>query len=376
MTKFIQFILILTATCTIATACQVPVFRYALERWESDKYQLYLVTPKALDQEQTKLVSTFNNELEHTNLELNILDTSRLTDDQLWKLPTIDTSVKEAQLALYYPRSSAFKEPILTLPLTGGNLSKLIKSPARRDIINHIINGSSCVWLVLHAGQAEQAKQVQTRLDGYLKKIEKTISIPDGIIGTEERHKITDNTDLEDVLRSEIPLKISFSTQIIDRQSSAEKTFIATLLKSSPDTLTQNGEILIIPVFGRGRQLPPMPASRLEYAPILNGCQYLCGACSCQVKDQNPGSDLLIHENWPSHLTAGLAVVDKALPPLEGIGEIAKNDKNEPKNSASENLPGPRESTEPSNVFSSIPIIIGCLIVILGIITFVTVKKK
>ncbi|MFC4990811.1 hypothetical protein [Rubritalea tangerina] len=71
---------------------------------------------------------------------------------------------------------------------------------------------------------------------------------------------------------------------------------------------------MLVPIFGRGRFLAPLPADKVSYDTLLNGCQYLCGACSCQVKEQNPGADLLIQEDWAKYLTAGLAVVDKELP--------------------------------------------------------------
>ncbi len=363
---------ILILAATLATACQVPVFRYALERWESDDYQLFLVTPKPLTPTQTQQVTEFQKKLNHTNLKLDILDTSRLTDAQLWKLPDIDTSATTAQLALYYPKSSKNKSPILTVPFTPENLATIIESPARRDIVKHIINGSSCVWILIHQGKADDAQKIQSQLNTHLRQAEKAITIPDGIIGTAERHKITGNTDLEDVLRSAIPLKISFTSLLIDRSDPAESPFIATLLANSPPAIRQGKETLIIPVFGRGRQLPPMPASRLGYQPILNGCKYLCGACSCQVKEQNPGFDLLIRENWPSHLITGLAVVDKQLPPLGGVGDITQTQ---------QKSPIPEKSTPPPNqpktsITRTIPIIIGTSIALLILLTIITLKRK
>jgi len=368
-----QSILFFILLSTLATACQVPVFRYALERWESDNYQLFVVTPKALDSQQTQWLVEFQKQSQHANITLNILDTSKLTDAQLWKLPPINTSVQSAQLVLFPPRSQPNKSPVTTLPFTPKNLTSIIDSPTRQQVIKNIIEGSSCVWLVIHQGEPEKAKQLQQQLDTHLRKVEKNIQIPDGIIGTEERHKITDSTDLEDVLRSSIPLKIAFSSILIDRNDPAEKTFIDTLLTHSPESITKNGESLIIPIFGRGRILPPMPASRLSYQAIFNGCQYLCGACSCQVKEQNPGFDLLINENWPSHLTSGLAVIDKTLPPLDGVGDIIP-EKKSPATPDQTDKPAPAKT--PKSIISGIPIIIGGVLLVLIIFTLVTLKKN
>jgi hypothetical protein len=374
--SFLKSISLLILSATLATACQVPVFRYALERWESDSYRLFVVTPKALDAAQTKLLTDFTKQSQHANLQLNILNTSKLTDAQLWKLPSIDTSVTSSQLALYPPTSHPNKSPIVTLPLTRENLNITLQSPIRKKIVKHIISGSSCVWLVLYQGDLKKAQSIQAKLNTHLQKVEKTIHIPDGIIGTEERHKITDSTDLEDVLRSSIPLKIAFTSLLIDRNDPAEKTFIATLLANSPPAITQNGETLIIPIFGRGRQLPPMPASRLAYSSILNGCQYLCGACSCQVKEQNPGFDLLINENWPSHLTTGLAVIDKTLPPLEGAGDIIPTKPTNPTSKTTSKQVSGTSAPQPISITRFIPWIIGGAVVIIILISLIVLKRE
>ena len=38
------------------SACQVPVFRYALERWQSDKYELLVISEGPLNTEQAELL--------------------------------------------------------------------------------------------------------------------------------------------------------------------------------------------------------------------------------------------------------------------------------------------------------------------------------
>ncbi|MGB0776225.1 MAG: hypothetical protein ACPGUY_10295, partial [Akkermansiaceae bacterium] len=126
--------------------------------------------------------------------------------------------------------------------------------------------------------------------------------------------------DLEDVLRSRIPLKISFEVMTLDTSDPREAAFAAMLRQGTPKEMLD--ETLVVPLFGRGRMLQPLPASRMNNELILAGCRYLCGACSCQVKDQNPGRDIVIQEDWSKHLQDGLVVIEKALPPLEGVGEI------------------------------------------------------
>ena len=42
-TKLASCLILLLFLASWATACQVPVFRYALERWVSDKYEILVI---------------------------------------------------------------------------------------------------------------------------------------------------------------------------------------------------------------------------------------------------------------------------------------------------------------------------------------------
>ena len=42
----------------------------------------------------------------------------------------------------------------------------------------------------------------------------------------------------------------------------------------------------------------------------------------CQVKEENPGLDMLMAVKWADHMLGNLIVEERELPPLEGIGEI------------------------------------------------------
>lgn len=55
---------------------------------------------------------------------------------------------------------------------------------------------------------------------------------------------------------------------------------------------------MAFPVFGRGRILEPLIGKGIHEGNVLEHSTYLCGACSCEVKDQNPGIDLLMAANW------------------------------------------------------------------------------
>ncbi len=55
---------------------------------------------------------------------------------------------------------------------------------------------------------------------------------------------------------------------------------------------------VVVPVFGRGRALEVIPAADLTGSLIEDLTLYLSGPCSCQVKERNPGFDLLMATDW------------------------------------------------------------------------------
>src|SRR5881398_3287505 len=70
----LAFLLIVPA----APACNVPVFRFALEKWKPDLYRVYVFHQGPLAKEHAALVKTLGKygpgEDVPSNLELNVLD--------------------------------------------------------------------------------------------------------------------------------------------------------------------------------------------------------------------------------------------------------------------------------------------------------------
>jgi hypothetical protein len=56
----------------------------------------------------------------------------------------------------------------------------------------------------------------------------------------------------------------------------------------------------VFPLFGRGRVLGGIALEKLDAAEFRSACNFLTGACSCEVKEMNPGQDLLVVADWES----------------------------------------------------------------------------
>jgi hypothetical protein len=191
-----------------------------------------------------------------------------------------------------------------------------------REVLGEkIISGESAVWVLLESGDTGKDAAVEEALRRFATKASATLEIPDGVISQRdiasgEVDPNRDPIDMEDILRSKVPLKIAFSSMRLGRDEAPEAFFRQMLLGISGHE--NAAEPLVFATFGRGRVMPPIPASKLTETSFLQAASYLCGACSCGVKEDNPGIDLVMNVAWDEHLEGNLIYAEKALPPLTG----------------------------------------------------------
>ncbi|HYF00435.1 MAG TPA: hypothetical protein VEJ18_16065, partial [Planctomycetota bacterium] len=99
-----------------------------------------------------------------------------------------------------------------------------------------------------------------------------------------------------------IPLKVGFSLLRVPHGAAEERDFAASVLRG------RAGEIrlpAVVPVFGRARALHVLTAEEIRSADLTELAEYICGACSCEVKELNPGVDLLVAADWEVLLELG-----------------------------------------------------------------------
>ena len=312
----------------------MPVFRYALERWQTDEYHAVIIHQGTLDEEQKsalQIIEEAGSPLFETgaNLALRKLDlSSDPSPDPRWQSEFSTFKPDDPpRIALYYPSSTGIEEPLWTGDLTIANAKAIIDSPLRQKIRNELLAGTSNVWLLLQSGDESLDREAEDRLRKFLGQASAKTKLPDGIIPLEKAHQLRSGPDegpidMDDVLRSSVPLKIHFSTLAVSRKDPAEEIFIAMLLNHSPRMRSISAQPIAIPIFGRGRVLEGMIGGDITLDHTLGASTYLCAACSCQVKEENPGLDMLMAVKWADHMLGNLIIEDRVLPPLEGIAEI------------------------------------------------------
>ncbi len=210
---------------------------------------------------------------------------------------------------LFYPQYSQSGPLAWRGTLSAENIEALIDSPARQKITKWILEGESAVWILVGIGDKEKDKAAEDELRKELARLEKEIKLTDiEIIKAEKEFSNESN----------VVLKLGFKLLVLDRNDPKEKILAATLLRSESDLLDLK-EPIAIPVFGRGRSYLALAGKGINADMIEESCRFLAGDCSCEVKRQNPGVDLLFAVNWDD-LVVGTAGSDEELPPLAGVG--------------------------------------------------------
>jgi uncharacterized membrane protein len=285
---------IIAITAMTAPACSVPVFRYALERWVPDDYQLVIIQ----HHKPSQLLSDAIEKLRLADMNIRI-QTEKPTAQAI--------AGSEGELRLYLPPSSKISKPIWSGQLTTNTIEYIMNSPVRKKISSMIMEGESVVWLLLEGNSPEQNRNYKKLLTKELHRNQSTLKLP--IISE------------SDAYIAEAPgraqLKISFSMITLSRNDANETVLINALLNSNPDNL-KTDQTMVFPICGAGRAYPPLIGAAIDAENINNICTFLTGECSCEIKGQNPGFDLPINANWGASAD-GQLYTEVVLPPLTGV---------------------------------------------------------
>lgn len=283
--------LMLLLCADAAQACNVPVFRFALERWRADAYRVTIFHREPLSATDQKLLARLESQRDQSlsNLTVRALDVARLEDaaDQALLESLADTPLP--LLTVQYPASLQIESPVWSHELTADAAARLLDSAVRQQILDRIVEGETAVWLLLESGDAAKDDPAAELLEQQLARLARDLQLP----------QLTDLS--EDDLFAKTPLKLSFSMLRIPRTES-ESPLVQMLLRCEPDLRTRS-DPMIFPVFGRGRALLPLIGAGITADNIANSAAFLVGACSCEVKELNPGFDLLLSADWDQLLS-------------------------------------------------------------------------
>ncbi|MHC4994506.1 MAG: hypothetical protein ACYTGQ_05570 [Planctomycetota bacterium] len=306
----------LAAAClaTAASACQIPVFRYALERWEPDDFTAVVFHQGPLGETDAALVQQLREAAASKDHPLNLrVETAdlNLPMDPLNKLMLDHFGGFDTYPAMMvrFPKSVKTDQLAYRGALNADTVSSVIDSPARQEIADRILDGQSAVWVLIESGDTTADDAAEARLQAELDRLENELVLP-----TEEDLR-NDEYFME---TTTVDLRLEFSILRLNPKDPIENAHAQVLLGSEPG-LHEITDPIVIPVFGRGRSYFALAGKGISPTQIEANAAFMTGACSCQVKEENPGADLLFAVNWPARVT-GSVIPDKPLPELSSLG--------------------------------------------------------
>jgi hypothetical protein len=245
-----------------APACDIPVFRYGLERWSTEPHVISFSPTSPVDLASIKLSP-------HANIRIQ-------------RNPSAQN--QEVQVNYVNSESSWYEGPWET-----NLLDRLTDSPMRRLIAHDLLTGSSAVWILIESDNPATNAIAEKIAREVLEEFSKDTVLTKQLDTQHEEME-------ENKLYTTIPLHVAFTLHTVSRKNPGETFLIRQIEGAYPDPVSPAAPILVA-IFGQGRMIH-IPQDMLTPVFIKDLCQFLCGDCSCQIKELNPGLDLAMTVNW------------------------------------------------------------------------------
>lgn len=302
--------MILAGYATPVYCCSTPVFRYALEMWAAYAYTVEVIHDGNLNNEQQQALDYLKSSLgSEVPVNLRVIETiaNNSTGIDKKNLPV---------MKLTFPNVHNIPGVIWQGGLTNENVKRMVDSPSRRQVVENIRNGDAAVWLFLGSGNSEKDSKRLQILEEELQRLSKNMKLAESAT---------------DVAGNPLDIKIintgvSFSLVKIDKNDPAEEIFIKILLETEPDLNLFTNVPLAFPVFGQGRALYSLVGAGIKEKNIETACSSVIGWCSCTIKDDNPGTDLLLKADWNIAIGDSSWIKPEEIPDITGLSGFISNE--------------------------------------------------
>lgn len=281
-----------------ANACDVPVFRYALERWPADQYRAIVVEVNPFSKTEKEALGKLRKDAQSKGLNLRLQTMKQEAFVKSEYSRKLSEKINTNTLIIFYPKSSRILKPVWKGGISPKVIDRISNCPNRVKLTQLILDGSSAVFLLLESGDSKKDKAANLLLKNTLKELNSKIKLPDKVIAAGAKRKAEDEINQ---LKSSVPFKIDLTLLSIPKpiQKKGEVEILRNCLLGLESDLNELQEDpMVFVIYGRGRALPPLIGKGINEKMINQIAFYITGACSCQVKTQNPGTDLLIQKDW------------------------------------------------------------------------------
>lgn len=162
-------------------------------------------------------------------------------------------------------------------------IKELCTSPLRRSIADELLSGKLCVMLYLKTGEAGKDAEGWQALQNFM-------------------------------LTS--PFREVITVVELNRNSDLE-THFANMLLHVEDDLKDIREPMLFGIFGRFKALEPLVDGGITEENIRLMVDYFTAECSCVIKDDLPGTDILYAGSWENPKPALVNAIIDANPSLD-----------------------------------------------------------
>ncbi len=287
-----------------AVACDTPVYRYAMYNWEPAAYDVYCVHRGELDSETAAANRAISERAERGSGPVNV----RFTAVDLADPVTLERI--RADIADDLRLAQDEPHPLYMVYAPNGNrifagrsdaaeLVALLDSPARRQVCELLNEGCACVFAILANRNSTAANGAAATVREVIDRAalgEISPAAQPGDLGTGGDERVA----AEPQTATEPPRLVSV---MVDKNDPAEAWFLRMLLGVEADLATYDAP-MVFAIYGRGRAMEPWVGKGITPENLAEGVSFLIGSCSCQVKEENPGTDLLMSWNWESTAAA------------------------------------------------------------------------
>jgi hypothetical protein len=326
---FLPLVFLAVGSAGALWACNIPVFRYAMDHWEADPYEAVVLHEGPLGQEHQawldQLRAAADDPRRPANLEVTAIDLAELDDQdrQAWQQRVGTTELPWVQLR--FPRVSGIDQQIIAGPLDDSWGEGVLDSPARREIVDRLADGDSAVWVLLSSGDAQADAKAEKLMQEYFDRLAEpgapTAASPAGELSLffdDDPRAAQPNPSTGGDPASGDQEPPRFTLLRVDRDDPQERVFVSMLL-ATEDDLHEFDAPITLPVFGRGRAFYALVGDGITENNLREITEFLLGDCSCEVKAGNPGADLLFAADWQSMVSEN-ALEEREFPSLLGPG--------------------------------------------------------
>ena len=324
----LTFVMVLAAGLVgsgpVGWACDTPVYRWAMYHWSPTPYYvgyIYRDAPAEGDAAVNELLKKAFEGKPPVNVLFEAVDLAKTPPERLPK-PIREALEKHKDLSPpFHVVISPWGATVFVGQLDEAGAKAMFDSPARAKTAELLAAGHAAVFLMLPGKDAEATTRAREQVQSLVDMAaggEIPVSAPAEAMSEPSSAEKPASDD--DRLRAANRLDVGLVE--VD-PAKPEERWLVDMLMATEDLKEQADKPMVFAVYGQGRVMPGYIDKGITKDNLADLMAFLGGACSCQVKDQNPGLDLVFAWDW-AKTAADLQAKDPSVnPPNAGYQEFA-----------------------------------------------------